>query len=56
MTDWFEWCRQFSPQVRALQGRDRRLAEVLECDDCQRPEGYEPCSKHPIDYVYKESP
>lgn len=54
MTDWFEWCRQLSPQVRALQERDRRLREVLECDDCQQPEGYEPCEKHPTGYIYKE--
>lgn len=54
MLDWFEWCRRLSPQVRALQGRDRRMAEVLRCDDCQRPEGYKPCGKHPAGYVSKE--
>ena len=46
-TDWFEYCRQFSPQVRALQARDRRLGEVLDCDDCQGPDGYSPCPVHP---------
>lgn len=43
--EWLAHCRQSSEAVRALQERDRKLKEILDCDDCQEPE-YDPCAKH----------
>lgn len=46
--DWLNLCRKQSPTIRAQQERDRRLHEILECGDCQTPEGYSPCPIHPV--------
>lgn len=48
--EWFECSRKLSPAIRAQQEAERRLHEILNCDDCQTPEGYSPCPLHPKEY------
>lgn len=49
--EWFEEARKGSPSIRARDERDRRLNEVLDCDDCQAGGEYNPCPEHPIGYL-----